>query len=178
MLVPAGSTWGGPGGDEWAEALQGKAPLGSQQAVRAATHSEHRAGPENVAVEADPPQQRGRPLSQEKRREEHPAVPPGYWWQHERDRFNVQQGKSAGVPLERQRQTREGQWRPWQMTDGPILCARQRTSREGSSPSGSRVERAISKGGGNASPAPMKIGEDRVSTARWNPKGMRRSTGP
>jgi hypothetical protein len=102
----------------------------------------------------------------------------GRGWQHAWDRFNVQQGKSAGVPLERQRQTREGQWRPWQMTDGPILCARQRTSREGSSPSGSRVERAISKGGGNASPAPIKIGEDRVSTARWNPKGMRRSIGP
>lgn len=55
MLVPAGSTWGGPGGDEWAEALQEKAPLGSQQAVRAATRSEHRAGPENADAEADPP---------------------------------------------------------------------------------------------------------------------------
>jgi hypothetical protein len=56
MLVPAGSTWGGPGGDEWAEALQETAPLGSQQAMRAATHSEHRASPETDAAEADPPQ--------------------------------------------------------------------------------------------------------------------------
>ena len=117
MLVPAGSTWGGPGGDKWAEALQDKAPLGSQQAMRAATRSEHRAGPENYAVEADPPQQRGRPSLQEKRRETHPAVPPGYWWQHAWDRFDVQQGKSARVPVEGQRQTREGQWRPgrWRM---------------------------------------------------------------
>ena len=99
MLVPTGITWGGSGGDEWSEALQEKAPLGSQQAVRAATRSEHRAGPENVTAEADPPQQRGRPSSQEKRREEHLAVPPGYWWRHVRDRFYVQQGKSAGVPM-------------------------------------------------------------------------------
>jgi len=77
MLVPAGSTWGGPGGDKWAEALQEKAPSGSQQAMRAATRSEHRAGPENAAAEADPPQQRARPSPQEKRRETHPAVPPG-----------------------------------------------------------------------------------------------------
>ena len=55
MLVPAGSTWGGPGGDKWAEVLQEKAPFGSQQAVRAVTRSEHRAGPENVDAEADPP---------------------------------------------------------------------------------------------------------------------------
>src|ERR1039458_9332811 len=42
MLVPAGSTWGGPGGDEWAEALQEMArikrvsgPCGLQRAVNA-----------------------------------------------------------------------------------------------------------------------------------------------
>jgi len=40
------------------------------------------------------------------------------------------------------------------------------------------MESAISKGGGNASLASMEIEEGRVSTARWNPKGMRRSTGP
>ena len=34
-FVPAGSTWGGSGGNEWTEALQEKAPLGSQQAVQA-----------------------------------------------------------------------------------------------------------------------------------------------
>jgi hypothetical protein len=58
-----------------------------------------------------------------------------------------------------------------------IMCAGQRISQEGSSPSGSRMERAISKGGGNASLAPKEDGEDRVSTARWNLKGLRRSTG-
>src|SRR5260370_42584320 len=36
----------------------------------------------------------------------------------------------------------------------------------------------ISKGGGNASLASRKIEEGRVSTARWNPKGLRRSSGP
>ena len=87
--------------------------------MRAATRSEHRAGPENVTAEADPPQQRGRPSSQEKRREMHPAVLPGYWWQHAWDRFDVQQGKSACVPVERQRQTREGQWRPGRWRMGP-----------------------------------------------------------
>ena len=41
MLVAAGSTWGGSGGDKWPEALQEKAPLGSQQAMRVTTRSEH-----------------------------------------------------------------------------------------------------------------------------------------
>src|SRR5438445_4769163 len=36
----------------------------------------------------------------------------------------------------------------------------------------------ISKGGGNSSPASRKIEEGRVSTARWNPKGLRRNSGP
>ena len=36
----------------------------------------------------------------------------------------------------------------------------------------------ISKGGGNASLASMRIEEGRVSTARWNPKGLRRSSVP
>ena len=36
----------------------------------------------------------------------------------------------------------------------------------------------ISKGGGNASLASVSIEEGRVSTARWNPKGLRRSSGP
>ena len=40
------------------------------------------------------------------------------------------------------------------------------------------MESTISKGGGNASLAPMEVGEGRVSTARWNPKGLRRSSGP
>lgn|SRR3990172_4750431 len=37
---------------------------------------------------------------------------------------------------------------------------------------------AISKSGSNASLASTKVGEGRVSTARWNPKGLRRSSGP
>jgi hypothetical protein len=37
---------------------------------------------------------------------------------------------------------------------------------------------AISKSGGNASLAGGEPPEGRVSAARWNPKGMRRSTGP
>jgi hypothetical protein len=36
-LAPAGSTRGGPGGDEWPEALREKSPLGGQRTVRAAT---------------------------------------------------------------------------------------------------------------------------------------------
>ena len=134
MLVPAGSTWGGSGGDKWSEALQEKAPLGSQRAIRAATRSEHRAGPENEAAEADRPQQRGRLPSQEKRREKHPAVLPGYWWRHAWYRFNVQQGKSAGVPVEGQRQTREGQWRPRQMADGPVVLSTPRNGGRGKGP--------------------------------------------
>src|SRR5918996_5932087 len=40
------------------------------------------------------------------------------------------------------------------------------------------MEGAISKSGGNASLASTKLEEGRVSTARWNPKGLRRSPGP
>ena len=36
-LAPAGSTRGGPGGDEWPEALREKSPLGGQRTVRAVT---------------------------------------------------------------------------------------------------------------------------------------------
>jgi len=36
----------------------------------------------------------------------------------------------------------------------------------------------ISKSGGNASLASMEIEEGRVSIVRWNPKGLRRSSGP
>lgn len=85
------------------------------------------------------------------------------------------------------------------------MCAEQRTGQEGSSPSGARMRGAVSESGGNASLAgesgrygepytgtKAKAGhsqggpeattrvspEGRVSTVRWNPKGMRRSTGP
>ena len=86
-----------------------------------------------------------------------------------------------------------------------IVCAGQRTGQEGQSPSGARMRSAVSKGGGNASLAGVRgrygeaytgtkakaghsqggpeatarrTSEDRVPTARWDPKGMRRSTGP
>jgi len=60
-----------------------------------------------------------------------------------------------------------------------IVCAGQRPDQEGSSPSGARMRSAISKSGGNSSLAgALYAPEGRVSTARWNPKGMRRSTGP
>jgi len=36
-FAPAGSTWGGSGGNEWAEALQEKVSLGDQRAMRAVT---------------------------------------------------------------------------------------------------------------------------------------------
>jgi hypothetical protein len=54
-LAPAGSTWSGPGGDEWPEALQ-ENPSVRREAQRAGRNvSEHRAGPENVDAEADSP---------------------------------------------------------------------------------------------------------------------------
>src|SRR5499426_1883223 len=40
------------------------------------------------------------------------------------------------------------------------------------------MESAISKSGGNVSLASIHVEEGRVSTARWNPKGTRRSSGP
>ena len=43
MLVPAGSTWGGPGGDKWAEVLQEKAPLDSYQSHPAQNGKEFQA---------------------------------------------------------------------------------------------------------------------------------------
>ena len=36
-------------------------------------------------------------------------------------------------------------------TEQPVVCARQRVSQEGSSPSGARIRGAVSKSGGNAS---------------------------
>src|SRR5262249_39237944 len=89
-------------------------------------------------------------------------------------------------------------------SDGAIVCAGQRDGQEGSSPSGARMRGAVSESGGNSSLAgerkvwrslwgarrrkpdtakadlkpPLRQPEGRVSTARGNPKGMRRSTGP
>jgi hypothetical protein len=54
-LAPAGSTWSGPGGDKWPEALQ-ENPSVRREAQRAGRNgSEHRAGLENVNAEADSP---------------------------------------------------------------------------------------------------------------------------
>jgi hypothetical protein len=64
-------------------------------------------------------------------------------------------------------------------SDCAIVCAEQRIVQEGSSPSGDQMRVAVSKSGGNASLAEEKFSsEGRVSVARRNPKGMRRSIGP
>jgi len=62
----------------------------------------------------------------------------------------------------------------------PIGCAEQRVGREGLSPSDARMGGVISKSGSNDSLADegWASSEGRVSIARWNPKGMRRSIGP
>jgi hypothetical protein len=52
-----------------------------------------------------------------------------------------------------------------------IVCAGQRMSQEGSSPSGARMRSAVSKGGGNASPA---SGESRWKTGCPERSGIRR----
>ena len=67
----------------------------------------------------------------------------------------------------------------WLGADRSVVCAEQRIVQEGSSPSGARMRSTVSKSGGNASLAEEKFSsEGRVSIERWNPKGMRRSTGP
>ena len=53
-------------------------------------------------------------------------------------------------------------------SDPAIVCAGQRMSQEGSSPSGARCLASQRR----------KPLEDRVSGAIWNPKGLRRSIGP
>ena len=64
-------------------------------------------------------------------------------------------------------------------SEGRTVCAGQRRAQVGWSPTGARKEGAISEGEGNVSLASVQVaGEGRVSTARWNPKGMRRSSGP
>ncbi len=56
-------------------------------------------------------------------------------------------------------------------SDEAIVCAGQRMSQEGSSPSGARMRSAVSKGGGNASPA---SGESRWKTGCPERSGIRR----
>ena len=55
--------------------------------------------------------------------------------------------------------------------DCSVVCAGQRMSQEGSSPSGARMRSAVSKGGGNASPA---SGESRWKTGCPERSGIRR----
>jgi hypothetical protein len=91
------------------------------------------------------------------------------------------------------------------VADGPVSRAEQCVVREGSSPSGAQMRGAISKSGGKPRWPKKAEGmetskrarkrkldhsqggpgataccasEGRVSIVRWNPKGMRRSTGP
>jgi hypothetical protein len=83
----------------------------------------------------------------------------------------------SGVCVSKSGKDKLRQKAPWE-SDQSIVCAGQRTDQEGLSPSGSRMRGAISKSGGNASLAEMTVSEGRVSIVRWNPKGLRRSTGP
>jgi hypothetical protein len=63
-------------------------------------------------------------------------------------------------------------------SDRAIVCAEQRADQAGLSPAGARTRGAVSKGGGNASPAGASAPEGRVPVARRDPKGMRRSIRP
>ena len=64
------------------------------------------------------------------------------------------------------------------MADETAVCAGQRSDQEGLSPSGARMRSTVSESGSEISLADGKgTSEGRVSIARWNPKGMRRSTG-
>jgi len=56
-------------------------------------------------------------------------------------------------------------------SDPAVVCAGQRMSQEGSSPSGARMRSAVSKGGGNASPA---SGRNRWKTGCPERSGIRR----
>ena len=68
----------------------------------------------------------------------------------------------------------------WRKSDHFIVCAGQRIGQEGLSPSSARVRGAVSKSRSNVLLARVGVLvlEDRVSTVRWNPKGLRRNTGP
>jgi len=120
---------------------------------------------------------------------------------------DASRSKSRG-PLGRSRLTPERATVPHRSEKSAeaTLCAEQRTGQEGSSPSGARMRGAVSESGGNASLAGERAGgmvnptrarrrkpetakgdlkpplgrssEGRVSTVRWNPKGMRSRTGP
>src|SRR2546426_7584160 len=78
-----------------------------------------------------------------------------------------------GRPVERPGRPGTGPFGGWarQASEGPIVCAGQRSAQVGWSPTGARMEGAISEGEGTASLASAAAAEEgRVSTARWNPK--------
>jgi hypothetical protein len=164
--------------------------------------SESRAGLESSVVEADPSLTRGRP----QRAGKQPTIAPDAIHRGSGNstwgRSAVERGRPGRV---RGRDPRRSWLRPDRESERPIVCAGQRTGQEGSSPSGAWMRGAVSEGGGNASPAGVmerygaaytgtkaKAGdsqggpeaticttlEGRVSAARRDPKGMRRSTGP
>ena len=78
-------------------------------------------------------------------------------------------GRSGGEPFYKATKGRE----TVRVADGAVVCAGQRTNQEGSSPSGVRMRGAISKGGDETSLGLTEARQGRVSTVRWNPKGMR-----
>ena len=100
-------------------------------------------------------------------------------------------GEPQGVVEGGQPDAREGRAGRRGVTERLVVRAEQRVVQEGSSPSGARMRSGISESGVNASLAGEGLekgegkGEEggyslegRVSTVRWDPKGMRRSTGP
>jgi hypothetical protein len=64
------------------------------------------------------------------------------------------------------------------VAEGSVVCAEQRVVQEGWSPSDAQMRGVISEDGGNSSSARASALEGRVSTVKWDPKGMRRSIGP
>jgi hypothetical protein len=78
-VAPAGSNRGGSGGNETAEAFDGKGRLGRVREQAGRNVSERRAGLETGNVGADPAKVWGRPLSQVYRGATRfpPVVPPG-----------------------------------------------------------------------------------------------------
>jgi hypothetical protein len=63
-----------------------------------------------------------------------------------------QEKPPSGVEVQGEGNRSRGPMCVWE-SEGRIVCAGQRTGQEGSSPSSARIEGAVSKGGGNASPA-------------------------
>ncbi len=93
--------------------------------MRAATRSEHRAGPENMPRK---PTRHNLGEGRRRRRRDERRIlrfRRGMWWQHAWDRFNVQQGKSAEVP-------QRGNAQPVRARGGPADDGWARTTGEAS----------------------------------------------